>query len=268
MSQTATTTANPIALNYCSNLNELAGDLIRDMDLGNFCYHRIYKDGSEIMLSNTPKWTEHWYKNKYLLSSVIKDWGLTRFEHFVAPANSEQPTFVLELKEICNINQGVGLRFINENYCDFFGLNVADQNGIAINSLLNNLDFLKNFCSSLSKTLELTFKKCEVNRIIPFVKPDIDLSFFLEKKREIGSLLTQTPLLNLSLFSNRETDCIKKLLLGKTMREAAEELFVSPRTVETHMENIKNKLGCNKKSEVITFLFKNGFAERFLSEIC
>ena len=50
--------------------------------------------------------------------------------------------------------------------------------------------------------------------------------------------------------------------------DLAEELFVSPRTVETHMENIKNKLGCNKKSEVITFLFKNGFAEKFLPEIC
>ncbi len=73
--------------------------------------------------------------------------------------------------------------------------------------------------------------------------------------------LSQTNLKNIGNNENpklrhSELDCARYLLMGKPMREIAEELLISPRTVETHIENIKNKLGCNKKSEVISKLLK------------
>ena len=54
-------------------------------------------------------------------------------------------------------------------------------------------------------------------------------------------------------FSDRELDCIEGLFKGKTMKGIASVFKISPRTVETHLRNIKWKLKCNYKSEIIDF---------------
>ncbi len=58
----------------------------------------------------------------------------------------------------------------------------------------------------------------------------------------------------------RELDCVYQLLLGKTSVEIAHALALSPRTAESHLDHIKNKLGCFKKSELIGVLIKGGFS--------
>ncbi len=44
-------------------------------------------------------------------------------------------------------------------------------------------------------------------------------------------------------LSKRETDVLKLLVIGKSNKEIAEELFISIHTVVTHRKNISNKLG-------------------------
>lgn len=55
-----------------------------------------------------------------------------------------------------------------------------------------------------------------------------------------------------SLLSNRERQCLKYLLEGKTAKETADSLSLSPRTVEFYFENIKRKLNCWSKRELFT----------------
>jgi DNA-binding CsgD family transcriptional regulator len=52
-------------------------------------------------------------------------------------------------------------------------------------------------------------------------------------------------------LSEREADCLLLLIQGKTSAEISEKFKLSKRTVETYIENIKNKLGCASKSELI-----------------
>ena len=58
-------------------------------------------------------------------------------------------------------------------------------------------------------------------------------------------------------FSDRELDCMYELCRGKTMKGIASCFGISPRTVESHLRNIKHKLQCNYKSEIIEFCFNN-----------
>ncbi len=53
-------------------------------------------------------------------------------------------------------------------------------------------------------------------------------------------------------FSKRELECLEHLCRGKTYKQVGREMMISPRTVETHLEHIRNKSTCNNKSEVIT----------------
>jgi DNA-binding CsgD family transcriptional regulator/predicted ester cyclase len=55
-----------------------------------------------------------------------------------------------------------------------------------------------------------------------------------------------------SRLSERERDCLKLLIQGKTAKDTAAILFVSPRTVEYYFENIKDKLNSLTKKELFS----------------
>lgn len=54
-----------------------------------------------------------------------------------------------------------------------------------------------------------------------------------------------------SNLTNREIECLFYVVRGKTANQIAKILFISKRTVETHIANIKSKLGCVNKSDLI-----------------
>lgn len=52
-------------------------------------------------------------------------------------------------------------------------------------------------------------------------------------------------------LSERESECLFFVLRGKVTKEIAQILKISPRTVEAYFDNIKTKLMCANKSQVI-----------------
>lgn len=74
-----------------------------------------------------------------------------------------------------------------------------------------------------------------------------------DRSYTIGSTLKETSL------SKRESDCVFFLIRGKTMKEIAKCLDLSPRTVEAYIVNIKLKWGCTNQKEVIACAISNGY---------
>lgn len=62
-----------------------------------------------------------------------------------------------------------------------------------------------------------------------------------------------------SKLTKREKECLFYLLKGLTAKEIARVMDISNRTIETHVGNIKMKLGVRKKSEVMIQAFQQGF---------
>ncbi|WP_347571405.1 helix-turn-helix transcriptional regulator [Legionella sp.] len=54
-------------------------------------------------------------------------------------------------------------------------------------------------------------------------------------------------------------ECLFYLLRGKTNKEVAKQLHLSPRTIEQYVEQLKNKFVCDKKSELIEFAVNKGY---------
>lgn len=54
------------------------------------------------------------------------------------------------------------------------------------------------------------------------------------------------------VFSNRETECLYYLCQGNTAKEAAKIMFLSSRTVETYIEQIKIKVNAKNCLEVVS----------------
>ncbi len=58
-------------------------------------------------------------------------------------------------------------------------------------------------------------------------------------------------------LSNSEKECLKLWANGYTIKEIGKERLISPRTVETHLNRIKEKTGLNYKNELIKSWNKN-----------
>lgn len=68
-------------------------------------------------------------------------------------------------------------------------------------------------------------------------------------------------------FSKRETQCLFYMLRGLSANKISKILCLSKRTIETYFENIKNKMGCSTKSEVIGKSIDEGFLNYIPTDI-
>jgi len=59
-------------------------------------------------------------------------------------------------------------------------------------------------------------------------------------------------------LTNRERDVFQLAALGNTCAELAKQLFISPRTAETHLAHIKSKLALHNQSDIILYAFRRG----------
>ena len=64
-------------------------------------------------------------------------------------------------------------------------------------------------------------------------------------------------------FTRREAECVKLLLKGKTMKGSAVDLRISLRTVEFYIKNIKKKLSCHSRTELIEKVMESDFTKYF-----
>lgn len=80
--------------------------------------------------------------------------------------------------------------------------------------------------------------------IVPF---DMQHVHSLEDCRNV---ISQSKLQDLRL-SKRELECLRLFCQGKSYKEAAKILAISPRTMEGHLANIMNKTSCSNKIDVI-----------------
>jgi two-component system invasion response regulator UvrY len=60
------------------------------------------------------------------------------------------------------------------------------------------------------------------------------------------------------VLSEREFDVFMALANGKTVNQIAETLHLSPRTVGTHLYNIKQKLNVSNQTELALIAIKSG----------
>lgn len=71
---------------------------------------------------------------------------------------------------------------------------------------------------------------------------------------ELCSFIDELEIINDIKFTIKEIDVVSALINGKSIKSIAALLNLSPKTVETHLRNIKQKLNCSSKETVIDFI--------------
>jgi DNA-binding NarL/FixJ family response regulator len=76
--------------------------------------------------------------------------------------------------------------------------------------------------------------------------------FYLKEKEGKG-----LPTKKSSVLSKREEEVLVLIAQGKSLKEVAEELFISNKTVETHKMHIQDKLGLSNTAQLVKWAIEN-----------
>lgn len=101
-----------------------------------------------------------------------------------------------------------------------------------------------------------------VSRNEAYVSPSMS-EFLLRRRSRADSLASHKP--GLDDLTVAEKRILKRVASGKTTREIAAELFISPRTVESHRANICEKLELTGTNRLLQFALENRDALNQLS---
>lgn len=130
-------------------------------------------------------------------------------------------------------------------YASGWKLVLVERNPIKIQNEVG----LFNHCIDVStSSLFSHYVKLHQSDIKKFGAPQKPTSYTLTAKHSPLALLTA-----------KQEQCLFFLVRGKSIKEVAKILNLSPRTVECHLDAIKNKLKCQTKSDVIDIAINTDF---------
>lgn len=256
-----------VALAASKDIEEISQPLAKLLGSYGFSYHKIFPDGHEIFLSNDLEVVRHLHENNLNLGSEYLDYIASAKAHNFKSTLWPSENKMKILSDIRAIRDCVyGISFWN-NKNDYFGFSIKQEKDIrVINRFINNIDQLERFCLFFLEKAENLIKEASKNPIIfhqkmvienksPLFATDFKEKFIQETP--ITMYRTNVRYLERLKLTMREIDCLRLVIKGYTGEEIALALELSARTVETHLENIKNKVNVTNKNDLIKFVFTN-----------
>ena len=235
-----------------SKIKAITAPLRECLDIPYFCYGSVEADGLIFGLGNCPEIIESYHQTKaYLVDPHISHPHLLRSGSlFIPDAFGTQ-----YMKPVCETAKTDHILMIlqcsgDRAECFHFGFNAEVKNAEA--HFLNHLDllyhFIKYFRREAKPMIERERKKgfnIKETRGATFTENDFS-SPLLKKDPKIQKFLKlMTPL------TAREIQCLELFKQGKSAQMTGAILGLSQRTVESYFENIKTKLGCSSKADLL-----------------
>ena len=244
--------------------------LTKNLGISKFGYSKLFKDSSFLFLMNGFRE----YISKYLTiivpqeiihMEVSDEYSKSRQGYIFWPVESISQDMFLSLNYEFNIWHGFTIYYKTQDYLEKFSFAFDKNSGEKMNFYINNLFLLESFCSYF-RTAAKDIIDCSDKSRLAIFQNGIQQTLFLREEDIIQSanskflnFLQMHQLNKLAgiKFSKREFECIKSLAHGKTTKEIAQRLNLSPRTIASYIENIKNKTGYSFKSQIVDLFWNN-----------
>lgn len=253
-------------LGSCQDIDDISAPL-KQYGIKALTFSRNYVDGSRIYLTNNAAWTNDYFEHGLYGQFLSKKSHDYQNGYLMWPTVSDNPVFQLP-KERYDSDNGITLIKQYNDYADFYFFSGGALDTHLPNFYVNNLNFLQRFALYFEDRAETILAKSQRHKLQLYIPEQTSGSIIVNEKINIVDSTKTLPLrryrLKNSKFNNvklasREVECVLHYLHGKTAKETAIEMSIAYRTVETYFDNIKAKLRCNTKQEVIQTLSDDGF---------
>ena len=223
--------------------------------LTHFTYFFVNNELETACLSSNPGWLEFYlYEKLYLNNPFLRHpKHISSGCYFTASIQDKEFKQTKNLSRKFDIGDSMMLLFKEETGVKgfSFGLKPDHKN---LPTLVNELPLLKRFCCEFEKRgekglrllskepadINVLFKETQVNQLNASLPFEERIQFI----RKIG--------LDVPNLSNIEKKCLLLLLKGETALMIASTLHLSVRTIEAYIVNLKGKLNCMNKAELIS----------------
>lgn len=228
------------AFNLCKPFFDESG-------LNAFSYSRVFKDGTRCEVWSDEAAFEHTFKKAKYINGAYTPQFFSRSERY-SFVQKKVETYPRELRERYT-NQLIDQRelfdhdncfmIINrrEEFFEYFIYYSSRENSMSINYCLNNVDKLESFASHFLNSADAIIACADKNRIIA------KIASFNAHGKPVNNFV--------QALTSREKDVARLLVTGATIKDVGVALRISPRTVESHVENMKWKLNCGRKSSLV-----------------
>lgn len=229
-------------------------------NVSHFWYHSISNDGHYTCLGSHQAWTEYYFSEKlylcnpYLRAADNYSTGI----NFIRKIEDEgyQESVDIGIKQF-NLNQS--LLFLEKSENGVIGYGFACQSTMKKFEELcvNELPLLKLFINRFNEEFGPLIKKMEEQPVN--MSSLIGPSFYKKTAHtslmhiDKGPFLKAMKFPNVSSLSKRELSLLKYIGKGYSAVQIADRLFLSKRTIEHYIENIKNKLKGTESKMIFDF---------------
>lgn len=229
-----------------------------------FTYHRIDVSGKYTVLVDRPDWAEHYVGEKiYINDPYLRHPSVYRPGFcFIGSHGSDsyKEKVFQSAKQVLAADVSVAFIQKSETCTEFFGFSGDEKSSALKRIYLNHpaiftsfASYFKTECKAILARMEQEDSSLVKLKGQDFFSPqpietDIDSEIRLAFFKDIGMSFSVEKAQQLS---KRERQCLKLLLEYKSAQETALILGLSTRTIEFYFENIKNKLSCHSKQELI-----------------
>ena len=224
-----------------------------------FSHVRLYADNSATFICNSAKWTEVFFGNNYTPHSVCY-YPLTSTEHIILADTVKRRGMTQKiLDEFHAIGYGHMITIIqqHENYKDIFHFAGNPSDEQLNNRYLWHMSDLRSFLHYYkSQSMQHKSLRAKNNLMIDIPehgKFDIEENIPNNENdftNYYQQLRTDRIYINNEYLTQREFECLHWLSLGKTQDETAMIMNISTRTVQAHIDNIKNKTQCKNQLQL------------------
>ncbi len=253
------------ALQVTERVKEICKPLTEYLGISCFGYMKIYNDCSYIALINgheayLQKHHETIQTQDQQFSDNMRKMSYGGPHYFLWPTKYEKLPPIISLHDEFNIWHGFSINYRYQDYIEIFAFAFDKHSDDKSQFYLQNLQFLTKFCNYF-KIQAADLIDCNNKNKLAIYKDKFDISYLEEieiNRKKFFDEINKTKSLQLINkngelinFTKREAECISIFMQNRSMKEIGKHLDLSPRTVEHYLENVKQKLGVQYKSQLV-----------------
>lgn len=259
---------NHVLFNTQNDIADICKPLSIYLGIGYFHFRRTFRDGSYIVLATDFRWPLHFIQKNIPIKTPITQQCFDSKSYFCQWRGNIPDQTVSDAKNYYGIKNAVALVEKNEDYFDSYSF-ASDKDCEEVNdTYINNVDAFSKFVPYFQEKASILIAAANKQLIVPpdvLKDPSISVIMDLEenynKRNFIEAITLNKNSLKLKtgrvILTKREMECLQHLACGKNRKEIGKLVGLSSRTVDTHLEKARDKLGCFTTSELIDIWWAN-----------
>jgi LuxR family quorum-sensing system transcriptional regulator SolR len=246
-----------ISITTANDVKQICAPLFDKTPICYFRYSRTYKNQMAFTLVSNDAWQKFYLEQKFQ-TKITTSKAFSAGYHLAENLNPEWYKAYHEIMGVKSILYGIKEC---KDYYESVNFGIKEKQD---DYWLNNINLLENFTlyfqDQAASLIKMVSKK---NNLV--YQGEMDKNFIKQEPKT--ELIEQIPIKRYFLdhmginnrLSERETQCLIYLLRGRTAKQTAKELGISPKSVEAHINSIKIKFDCYTRAELFDKAITSGF---------